>query len=163
VLNYDRVAQRWAPVRVDLVDDSGPPLSVDMMPLQATMRASWGAAATAPAGCAACASGWDAFFPYLSTTYPDARMSFVSALADVSVGPFFGGPIATPEGFAAALNAFADDVLAPLPNVRVFYVAAFHHIYTGEPLGGTVSAGISLASFLDAQLSDDPQWVSVRP
>jgi hypothetical protein len=163
VFNYDRVAQRWAPVRVDLVDDSGPPLGVDMMPLQDTMRASWGSAATAPAGCPACAVGWDAFFPYIATTYPEARMSFVSALADVSVGPFFGGPIASPAGFAAALDSFADDVLAPLPNVRVYYVNAFHHIYTGESLGGTVSAGVSLASFLDAQLADDAQWANVRP
>jgi hypothetical protein len=61
------------------------------------------------------------------------------------------------------MAAFADDVIAPLDNARVYYVDEFHHAYLHEPLTTTVSEGVSLRDFLVQQLDDDPAWASVRP
>lgn len=163
VFGYALVAEAFGGVRVDLVDDSGPPLSADAMPLQAEMRTAWGSVEHAPPGCPGCGGGWDAYLPWIAATWPDARISLVSSLADPSIGPYFGGPIADPAGFAAAMNAFADTTLAGLSNVRVYYVDEFHHVYAGEDLGGVVSAGVPLATFLRQQLEGDPAWASVRP
>jgi hypothetical protein len=133
------------------------------MPLQTTMRAAWGSAANDPPGCADCASGWDRWLPWLSATYPDARMSLLSSLTDPSIGPGFGGPIAAPDGFRTAINELADEVLGPLPNARVFYVDEFNHVYLKENLRTKTSLGVSLGTFLTRQIGDDPAWSSVRP
>jgi hypothetical protein len=163
VFNYHQVKAAFGSTRVDLVDDSGPPLAVQSMPLQTTMRAAWGAAANAPSGCGECAKGWDAFLPFVAGAWPDARLSLVSSLHDVSIGPYFGGPIATPSGFQAALNTFADQVVAPLANARVYYVNDYHHTYLGDVLAGTVSKGVPLGTFLEQQIDASATWASVRP
>jgi hypothetical protein len=162
VFNYHKVKSAFGPTRVDLIDDSGPPLSPSSMTLQEQMRQAWSSAASAPPGCADCQTSWAAFFPFLSSQNPGARFSLVSSLMDYSIGPYFGGPIAQPADYKAAMNNFADTVAGPLPNARVFYVDEFHHVYLSEPLSKT-SAGVTLGSFLQAEVGDDPAWASVRP
>jgi hypothetical protein len=161
--NFARIADAFPNAQVDLVDDSGPPLGPESMALQSQMRASWGSSASAPAACDGCDESWSAFFPFIAQRYPSARISLVSALADHEIGPYFGGAIAEPAGFRAALDAFADSVVAPQPNARVFYVDEFHHVYSDGPLSGTWSMGVSLATFLQRQITGDPAWQSVRP
>lgn len=163
VFTYELVKTSFGSTHVDLIDDSGPPLSPQYMPDQSTMRAAWGSAANAPAGCADCKTSWAAFYPYYAAHYPDARMSLISSLADPSIGPHFGGPIAAPQGYRDAMNTFADTVINPLSNARVYYVDEFHHVYLADSLAGKVSQGVSLASFLSAQESGAPSWQSVRP
>src|SRR5207245_14895 len=97
-----------------------------------------------PPGCADCAQGWDRFVPYLARTWPHARISLLSALEDVSIGPGFGGPIASPAGFRQALDDYADQTLLPLANVREFFVDEFNHVELKESLTGKISQGISL-------------------
>jgi hypothetical protein len=162
VFNYHQVKAAFGPTRVDLIDDSGPPLSPMYMPLQSTMRQEWGSAPNVPPGCADCATSWDAFFPFHASQNPGSRFSLISSLADFSIGPYFGGPIAQPQDFRAALNDFADAVINPLANAEVYYIDEFHHVYLGETLAKT-SAGVTLGSFVQKQLDDDPTWASVRP
>src|SRR5205085_8480357 len=122
VFNYERVKKAFGNVRVDLIDDSGPPMSANDMPLQSTLFAAWGAKEAIPPDCDDCKDGWDRFIPFLAKKYPEARFSLLSSLRDPSIGPAFAGPIATPDGFTKALLAFDDAVLEPLPNARAFLV-----------------------------------------
>ncbi|HEY0134890.1 MAG TPA: pectin acetylesterase-family hydrolase [Nannocystis sp.] len=163
VFNYDRVREAFAPRRVDLVDDAGPPLGPEWMPIQTQMRAAWGSDLTAPAGCPACASRWDAFLPYLGATAPEARLALISSLADTSIGPFFGGPIALPADYTAAMNEYADLTLGPVDRVEVFYLDEPHHVYLVDDLAQTGPPAVSLQTWLTQMHSDDPAWASVRP
>jgi hypothetical protein len=162
VWNYEQLADAFPGVPVHMIDDSGPPLSKAKMPLQTTMWSAWGAAAFDPKGCAACASGWDAWIPYLANKYPKGRFSLLSPLWDVSIGPVFGAPINTAQSFKAAMNEFADTVIEPLPNARVFFVDEAGHTYLQKPIDKT-SDGVTLAEFLGKQISGDSSWKSVRP
>lgn len=163
VLTYHLVKAHFPGVRVDLVDDSGPPMPSSAMTLEPTMRAAWGAAANAPPGCSGCASEWASYFPYIAATWPDARLSLLSALEDVSIGPGFGGPIAQPQGFRDAINSFADTTLAPLPNARAFFVDEYNHVELKENLTTKISKGVALGAFLDEQVNLSPAWPNVRP
>jgi hypothetical protein len=78
VFEYAQVAQAFAPTRVDRVDDSGPPLDVDAMALQTTMRTAWSSAVNDPPGCRGCT--WDQLIPLLSSAHPEARFSLLSRL-----------------------------------------------------------------------------------
>jgi hypothetical protein len=133
------------------------------MPLQTDMRAAWGSAQNDPPGCTDCAQGWDRWMPYLARTWPDARISLLSALEDISICPGFGGALTSPQGCSQALGDFADTVTTPLSNARVFYVNEFNHVELKESLTGKVSAGISLGTFLTKQVTNDSTWTSARP
>src|SRR5688572_29561719 len=87
VFNYEETSQAFAPVRVDLVDDCGPPMGPQHMPLQSTMRAAWNA--SSPASCSGCATGWNAYLPYLAAKHPNARFSLLASTHDFSICPFF--------------------------------------------------------------------------
>ena len=76
---------------------------------------------------------------------------------------FCGGSLTSPQGCSGALNDYADSIVAPLANARVFYVSEFNHVELKESLTGKISAGISLGSFLTKQIADDPSWSSARP
>jgi hypothetical protein len=166
--NYAQVHEAFGSTAVDLVDDSGPYMAPPWMPsdMQADFDAAWGFRANMPADCTDCASRWDALYPYVAQRWPDDRMSLVSARYDYSIQERFAPytPLATLEDFAIAIDALADEVLAPLPNVRVFYIEDNGHVYLpSTPLDELVVNGTSLEAFLRAQLDDDPGWSNVRP
>jgi pectinacetylesterase len=163
VFNYDQVKTAFGSIHVDLIDDSGPLMSESEMPLQTTMMTAWNGAPQIPAGCPACANGWEGWYPYVAAAHPEARISLLSSLHDFSIGPAFGGPIAQPDGFANAIHDLADRVLIPLPNARVFFVDEFNHVELKERLDTKVSLGVTLGEFLTWQVTDDPQWQNVRP
>lgn len=158
VLNYARVATAFDPVRVDLVDDCGPTMPASVMTIQPTMRAAWGAAANAPSDCPACASDWNAYFPYLSSKYTSARLSLLASTHDVSICPYFGSGLQDPTTCKWQTKALATQ-LAPLPNVRVWMTDEFTHVFAGQGF----TSRTTLTSFLGAQIGDSPSWTSVVP
>jgi hypothetical protein len=160
VFNYVEVAKAFQPVRVDLVDDSGPPMPPSSMPLQSTMRVAWGTAANAPSGCAGCASSWAAYLPFLSAAYPSARLSLLASTHDVSICPYFG--MQAPQACKTATTVLAMQ-LGALPNVRVWMSDEFTHVFAGAGFTQKASQGSLLASFLSRQVNDDPSWSSVIP
>jgi hypothetical protein len=162
VFNFEQIAAAFPGVPIDLVDDSGPHMRPPAMSVAAqdTLRAAWGAAANVPAGCAGCAEQWHAFWPYLAAAHPDARFSLISSLQDYSIGTFFG---MNPWSFEAGVEDLADAVLAPLPNVRVFYLPGNDHVWLGRSFSATQSTGTSLATFLSQQLDGSETWSDVRP
>jgi hypothetical protein len=162
VFNFEQVKEAFGPkVPVDLIDDSGAFWRPGFGDAKAAkLHAAWGTAATASA-CSGCSSDWSQLFPYLSAKYPDSRFSLVTAIYDYTICPYFG--ITTPDACAAAYDDLADGVLTGLPNFRFFYVASPMHVWIGHDLSSTVTAGQTLATFLQRQVTGDPAWSSARP
>jgi hypothetical protein len=158
VFNYEHVQQTFPATPIDLIDDSAPLLR--QMPMQAQLRTAWGQLAHVPTGCTACTQAWHAFLPYLAAKYPTRRFSLISSLQDYSIGQFFGF---TPTTYQAAVNDLADTVIAPLPNMRVFYLANNDHVWLHRNLAAVTSLTHSLSTFLSRQLEHAPTWSSVRP
>jgi hypothetical protein len=163
VFNYEHVRAAFpAKVKIDLVDDSGPPLSRAWMPLQEEMGRSWGSAKHAPPGCPECADDWERYLPYLSAKYPDARFSLVSYQHDEVIAHGFGGALLDPATFRRALDLYAKDVLGPLPNVRVFLAGGSGHGVVREQMFQIVAGGVTFADFLRKEVDGDPAWASAR-
>ncbi len=162
VFNYHQVAAAFPGVPIDLIDDSGPTMRPPHMSqaTQQTLRAAWGSAAGVPPGCAGCETEWHRFLPFLAAQHPTRRFSLISSVADYSIGTFFGF---TPQTYQIAIADLADAVIAPLPNMKVFYLPGNEHVWLGRNLGGTASGGVTLSTFLHRQLGGDPGWANVRP
>jgi hypothetical protein len=105
-------------------------------------------------------TSWTAYAPYLSAAHPDRRFSLISSLQDYSIGTYFGF---NPQTYEAAVDDFADTVVAPLPNFRVFYIASNDHVWLNRDLATIATHVTSLSTFLAEQLAYDPAWISVRP
>jgi hypothetical protein len=127
---------------------------------QQVLRVAWGSAVNVPAGCAGCETEWHRFLPFLAAQHPTRRFSLISSVADYSIGTFFGF---TPQTYQIAIADLADAVIAPLPNMKVFYLPGNDHVWLGRNLGAIASGGVSLSTFLHRQLGGDPGWASVRP
>jgi hypothetical protein len=94
--NYDRIADAFAPSRVTLIDDSGPPLTDPwLVPcLQSTWRELFNLDATLPPGCAQCfqddGGGIYNMGHYLSHKHADQTLGLISAEQDLTIRTFFG-------------------------------------------------------------------------
>lgn len=160
--NYAQVKKSFGKKRVDLIDDSGPYLRPPYMSaaFQSKLRTAWGFVSNLPPGCTGCESEWHNLYPYLSKTYPDARLSLVMAKMDYSIGTYFG---MDPWGEAKGVDDLADTVLAPLSNFRVFLLNSNQHVWMNQNLGAVTSAGTTLGAFLTRQVNDEATWANVRP
>jgi len=161
LFNYAQVEAAFGGRRVDLVDDSGPAMTPQYMSLQSTMMAAWGSAQNLPPGCTGCASGWQGLFPYLGSTYPSHHFALVSSYWDQVIGPFFG--LNTPQAMQRGLNDLADNVVVPLANWRVYFIASNQHVWLGPAFISTSSAGVPLTTFIDQEITDSAAWSNVRP
>lgn len=96
-LNFPQVADALGPGRqMVLIDDSGPPLSNDVIPpcLQQIFRDVWGLDDTVLAACGADCSDPNDFamgaLAHVASVYPDARLAVFSNTADVVIRTFMG-------------------------------------------------------------------------
>jgi hypothetical protein len=160
VFNYEHVQGAFPATPIDLIDDSGPPLRQITAQWQTQLRGAWGQAANMPADCVGCDLAWHNFLPYLSAKHPAQRFSLISSLQDYSIGQFFGF---TPSTYQAAVNDLADNVIAPLPNLRVFYLANNDHVWLNRNLATIATGGTSLATFLQRELDHTAPFTNVRP
>jgi hypothetical protein len=160
VFNYEHVQQAFPQAPIDLIDDSGPPLRQITSQWQTQLRTAWGQTANIPAGCTGCDQAWHNFLPFLSAKHPQQRFSVISSLQDYSIGQFFNF---TPSTYQTAINDLADNVIAPLSNVRVFYIANNDHVWLNRNLQTIATNTISLATFLQRELDHTANFTSVRP
>jgi len=163
MLNFDKVKKAFpAKTPMDLIDDSGPLWRPTYGGAKQTqLRTAWGGASTSPTDCSGCGTAWHELVPFLAKKYPESRISIVSSQYDVVIGPYFG------LGFTetgAAMNDLADNVVGPVSsNVKVFYVYTNEHTWLGRNLASVSTKGVTLSSFLGAQISGSTSWASVRP
>lgn len=176
--NYEQVSTIFGDTPVDLLDDSGPPMSNEWLTpcFQDQIREVWGLDSTLPAGCQECLTENDGGFielaPYMAEKYPDRRIGIISSLTDETIRQFyaFGYPdcetyqIPMPmDAYRAGVEDLRDNVLSATGNARAYTVEGGHHVFTNAALGETESGTVLLADWIAGLLEADPDWDSVTP
>ncbi len=127
-LNLARVQQAFPTVRVDAIDDSGPPIQ-PAGDRWRTWANNWGV--EIPADCPACATSIDAFADYYRTRYAANRTAFLSYRNDAIITTFMG---LTPAEFSTRLAGFASRVDGTWPAARYFITPGITHVVQLQPL-----------------------------
>lgn len=159
-LNWWAAQQAFGDVRVDLIDDSGPPLPAPYLSdsLEGQWRAAWNLNATLPEDCAACENELSAIFGFYATALPKNRGALLSYTHDQVIAGYF---LTTEAKVAEGLDVLAGQI-DKYENARYFYVDGNSHVLLGNPAGISQN-GITAQEWLSRMLSDDPSWASVKP
>ena len=157
-LHWDRVQRAFPSARVDLLDDSGPPINPPAE-RYAQMKAAWNI--QFPEGCTRCSDDLGALFDFYATRFPAPhRMGLLSYTQDRTISTYFG--ITGPQ-FETALNALNTRSFDPHPNFRYFEVTGNDHTMVGSLGTLTGPGGASLLDWVTAWANDTTPWNNVRP
>ena len=177
--NYDQVATIFggASVPVDLLDDSGPPMSNTYLTpcFQAMVRERWNLEATLPADCTDCVDedggGLIHLVDAMAAKWSERRLGIISSLRDNTIRQFYGfgypdcenpqGVMAA-EAFQAGIEELRDVILPPLDNARAYTIDSQEHVWTDNPLGSVEVDGVTLSSWIAAVVGGG-DWDSVTP
>ncbi|PCC73028.1 Pectinacetylesterase [Nannocystis exedens] len=156
-----RVQQAFGDVRVDLIDDSGPPLDPPYLAeeLSDVWRAQWNLAASLPPDCPECLETFGAIYDYYGANHTTQRWALLSYTRDWIVPIYFGF---TQEAFPQAIAEIVQTHVAPYENARYFLLDAVGHVLLTARLPVT-SNGVDLQAWLGQMVADDPAWTSVDP
>ncbi|MBZ5709543.1 pectinacetylesterase family protein [Nannocystis pusilla] len=159
--NWWRVQQAFGDVRVDLVDDSGPPLDPPYLAkeLSDTWRERWNLASSLPPGCAGCQETFGAIYDYYGANHQTQRWALLSYTRDWIVPIYFGFQI---EQFPQAIEEIVQTHVDPYERAGYFLVDGVGHVLLTAPMPVT-SAGVALQPWLAQLVNDDPAWTSVHP
>ena len=126
ILNFDRVARAFG-VRVDIIDDSGPPIPPNGGTNNANSFSTWGV--IPPAGCVGCDS-FRAVFDFDRQSQPSSQYAFLSFAEDSVISVDFGY---TPTTFPPVLDSFSTS-LAGDPNAATYIVTNKQsHVVESDP------------------------------
>jgi hypothetical protein len=158
--NWWQTQQAFGNVRVDLVDDSGPPLPSPYLSqsLQGQWRSAWNLNATLPDGCAECQTDLSAIFGFYSQNLPKNRAALLSYTHDQVIATYFQ---ITQNQVAEGLGVLAGKIDG-YANTRYYFVDGNSHVLLGDP-AGLMQNGVVLEDWLSQMLADDPAWKSVKP
>ena len=157
--NWWQTQQAFGAVRVDLLDDSGPPLPAPYLSegLEETWRNSWNLAAATPAGCTNCATDIDAIIAFYGANMTGHRAALFSYTQDSVISLFFQIPGTSVE---MGLEALAT-TMQPFDIWRHFYVTGTTHTVFLTP--AVSQNGVSVREFVTKMVTDDPTWATVEP
>jgi hypothetical protein len=158
--NWWQAQEAFGDVRVDLIDDSGPPLPSPYLSesIEGQWRAAWNLNATLPEGCTECQSDLSAIFGFYAQALPKNRGALLSYTHDQVIANYF---LISQEKVAEGLGVLAGKLDA-YESTRYFYVAGNSHVLLGDP-GGISQNGVVLMDWLTQMQADDPAWGSVKP
>ena len=148
-LNFDKVVRAFG-VRVDIIDDSGPPLVAKGATDNAAVMSTWGY--VSPAGCSPCTSLLDVM-KSARAEQPKSRLGFLSFSVDTTIGPDFGYTAAEYPTLIESLfpTSFGSD-----PNVQTYIVKSQPgHVVEGVPI-----LEPHYFPWMTAMLNDSPSWTS---
>ncbi|MBL8604876.1 MAG: hypothetical protein JNK72_23310 [Myxococcales bacterium] len=156
-VHWSRIADAFPGARVDLVDDSGPPMAPPNNRWNQWRRA-WNL--QLPEGCTTCTTQLETLIDFYSRRFPSpARMALLSYTQDRTISGFYG---ILPAAFESGLRNLATTQFEGRANMKYFFLAGSNHVLLGNPLARGAN-GTTLAAFLGQMLSDDPNWQSVSP
>ncbi len=157
-LNWERVANAFPRARVDLIDDSGPPIRPPDARWLA-IRDGWNL--QFPAGCAGCRDNLEELFTYYGTRFPPpARLALLSYTNDPTISTYFG---ITTDQFRTELLDVAHRRIDPIANAHVFVAEGTSHVLLTGLATLRGPGGVALLDWLTQMDSDDAAWTSVRP
>lgn len=122
LFNYWRVAQIFAPARVDAVIDSATVLWDSAVAFQGV--STWNTAAALPPGCPQCVTTKRNLYSYYASTYPSSRFAFVGFDLDQVMSL---GYTVLPPLYREELRKLVSTTLKPLPNWKHFVAQAPDH------------------------------------
>lgn len=158
--NWWAAQQAFGEVRVDLIDDSGPPLPAPYLSdsLEGQWRAAWNLNSTLPEACVECQDELSAIFGFYASALPKNRGALLSYTKDQVIATYFGIP---QEKVAEGLGVLGAE-LDGYANTRYFYVEGNSHVLFGD-LGGISQNGVTAKAWVGQMLADDPGWANVKP
>ncbi|HEX7667895.1 MAG TPA: pectin acetylesterase-family hydrolase [Polyangiaceae bacterium] len=147
-LDYDKVAHAFPGVRVDVIDDSGPP--VEHKTGGDTAFTTWGI--TAPAGCSTCTT-YRGFFDFDRQSRPETTFAFLSFTEDSTISLFFGY---TPAEFEPVVTGFSSSIASD-PHAKTFLVTnAKDHVVESD-----LTLTSEVLPWIGQAVTDDPGWTDV--
>lgn len=173
--NYDAVASGYgyANVPVTLLDDSGPPMSDEYLPvcLQDLWRELWGLDQSFPEDCAGCidGGGWVVDLAlHLRTKHDGQRFGLISSLQDGVIRTFLSGGQNECQGglfpgqeYEAGLVDLRDVILADDPAFASYYMPGVAHTYLPFPAYTTTEVqGTRIVDWVAALLDGTAGHVS---
>jgi hypothetical protein len=146
-LDFDHVTRAFG-VRVDILDDSGPPI----LPAHATddSRAFsiWGF--VPPTGCASPCNSLPDVFAFDRSSQPNSQYGFLSFAQDTTISVDFGY---TPATFPPVLDAFQTSIASD-PNAKTFIVSP-HQAHVVETVGALET---QYMPWITQMVNADPAW-----
>jgi cysteine-rich repeat protein len=176
-LNSTQVADAYGDgVELTVIDDSGPPLSSDVIPpcLQTLFRDTWNLDATLLAACDTCDPNDFAtdYLDHVLTNYPSVRFGVFSNTADVVISTYMGagwgnGQYDNCEGLSLPVPALTysgdlDNIRAQnMADISTFYQLGLGHTALRVGFNLTIVDGTSLPAWIGDVL--DGQITHVGP
>ncbi len=154
-LTFDRVAGAFGPgVRVDIIDDSGPPLTKPKATDNQALLDTWHF--VPPAGCTSPCNSFLAVMTSTRAAQPMSRLGFLSFSWDTTIGPDFGYTATTYPPMIESLFPmhFGSD-----PNVQTYIVTSTSgHVVESD----TTTPGLESDYFqwMTDMLSGSTSWAS---
>lgn len=155
--NWWQTQTAFGATRVDLIDDSGPPLPNVSTQLENIWRTAWNLAAAAPPGCTECANRLDAVVEFYGAQFSTHRAALLSYTQDNVISVFYQLP---GSGVEAGLQSLVTE-LAPFNAWRHFFISGSAHTMLGNP--AVTQNGVALKTFLTQMVTDDAGWANVAP
>jgi hypothetical protein len=168
-------------VRVDLLDDSGPPFPSSKMKYFADWKAAWKLDEAVPPGCTDCKVEIANVLPYYLNKYTGSRFALLSYTRDNTIAQFYA---LSGTDFEAGLLELVGSHFGR-PNAAAFLLPGTKHTMLGDltlaaggeaasPDGGTSDAGeeagapagppvgaTTLSTWLTQMVGDDAAWKTV--
>jgi hypothetical protein len=147
-LAFDKIARAFG-VRVDVIDDSGPPLTRPSQMGNEGLFKAWGA--VLPSGCSAC-TGFLDVMKYDRQAQPASKLAFLSLAEDTTISADFGYAL---SDYGPAIETLFSSNFGSDPNVATYIVG-------GDP-GHVVESQPALApDYLPwlTELVNDGGWAS---
>ena len=149
-LDFDPIAKAFG-VRVDILDDSGPPLATLGKMDNSGLLSIWGGAV--PAACSGCTSFLD-IMEYDRQAQPASRLGFLSLTEDTTISADFGYTLSE---YGPAVESLFSTNFGSDANVATFFV-------DGDP-GHVVESQATLAAdylpWMSEFADDSPAWTNV--
>ena len=158
ILSYDVVARSFG-VRVDAVDDSGPPILAPRATRNGSL-AVWGFAP--PAGCAGDCDTYRAVYDVARAMQPSSRFGFLLYAYDTTISDRYN--FATPADYTAAIDMFSES-LASDANAATFIVddsACDPVSHRCHVVQNDDAAEEATLAWITQMWTSDPAWHSTR-
>lgn len=161
-MNWWRTQKAFGSIRVDMIDDSGPPLPAPYLSedRENEWRNAWNLNGSLPPDCPDCKDSLSALITYYTEKFTTQRAALLSYTKDNVISAFYG-PIQT-SYFEEGLKLFTKTQLEGKQSFRYFYVAGENHVLLSSP-NIAAKSGVVLRDWLSLMLSDDAGWKSEHP
>ena len=152
VFNWWRVRAAFGPnVRVDVLSDSGAPIDPVDDALWRTWRDAW--SFSTPPGCAECNNTPTAWLPFYDQTVPaPARYGLINYMNDATLAQY--GLIS--EGELSRRLATLKAAMGP--RQKSYFLNGNDHVTIDQSPWPTNTSGVSMTTWIERFLSDDPTW-----